>query len=124
MDKCRIVVVLPVLMCLTAVADTFVHWVPEPRLVPSVSSKTEGAWATCRWCAGKIRYQRTYKWDAYAREWIETTKEVPDTCRKCKSKDKEIERLNREEMNLDRKLAVRETKARIAEKRQRLRNGN
>jgi len=96
--------------------------VREPRLVPTVSSKTEKAWANCRWCGGKISYERTYRWDAYERQWNETTKNVPDTCRKCRSRDREIERLQREEANLDRKLELKETKKRVAEKREQLRN--
>jgi len=96
--------------------------VREPRQVSSVSSKTEKGWTSCKWCASKISYDRTYKWDPYDKEWIETTKTVPDTCRKCKSKDKELEKLRREEANLDRNLELKKTKKRVAEKREQLRN--
>lgn len=103
-------------------ADGVVRVVREPWRVSTVSSKTEHGWTTCRWCAKKISYDRTYKWDPYDREWIETTREVPDSCRKCKSRDKEMERLRREEDNIDRKLELKETRKRVAEKREKLRN--
>jgi len=117
-----------VLMVMSAVPffvfgqSSVIRVVHEPRQVSSVSSKTEHGWATCRWCAKKVSYDRTYKWDPYAKEWIETTKKIPDTCQKCKSKDKELEKLRREEANLDRKIELKETKKRVAEKRQQLRN--
>jgi len=128
MKKNRLIIILPMIIGVILVADlvwadSVLHWVEEPRLVPSVSSKTEGAWSSCRWCGGKVRYSRTYRWDPYGREWIETTKDVPTTCRKCKSKDKSVERVCREEAVLDRKLALKGEKARVAEKRQQLRDG-
>jgi len=92
-----------------------------PYVVSSVSSKSEHAWVSCRYCGKKVGYERTYRWDVYDKVWCETTKEVPDVCRACKSKDKTRERLDREESKLDREIACLETKARVDEKRERLR---
>lgn len=99
-----------------------VRMVYEPRQVSSCSSKSEHAWATCEWCGGRISYERTSTWDPYDRVWIETTANVPSLCRKCQSKQKGAEKLAREEANLDRKIAEKEAKERIAAKRQLLRN--
>lgn len=105
-----------------AMATPVVRVVREPRQVTTCSSKSEHAWTHCEWCGGKIGYQRTYKWDVYEREWVETTQNVPPLCRTCKSKHKTREKLAREEASLDRKLEEKETRARIAAKRQALRN--
>lgn len=96
--------------------------VHEPRLVPTVSSKTEKAWAHCVICDSKISYERTFRRDPYEHTWVETTKSVPEYCRTCASKQKRLEKLRREEANLDRKIAERELKARTAAKRQYLRD--
>jgi len=90
--------------------------------VSSVSSKTEKAWTTCNWCAGKVSYERKYKWDPYDNEWVETTTDVPTLCRKCKSKKADQDKLRREEANLDRKLEQKEATKRVSEKRARVRN--
>jgi len=73
--------------CCMALADgSVVHVVEEPRLVPSVSSKTETGWTNCCWCGCRIKYIRTFKWDPYERKWIETTEYVPELCKKCQHK--------------------------------------
>ncbi|MGN0853958.1 MAG: hypothetical protein ACI4R9_00390 [Kiritimatiellia bacterium] len=101
---------------------TRVHVVHEPRLVPTVSSKTEKAWAHCRMCDGRISYERTFRRDPYANSWNETTKSVPEYCRSCAPKQKRLEKLRREEENLDRKIEEREREARLAAKRRYLRD--
>ena len=98
--------------------------VHEPRLVTTCSSKSEKDWAPCTWCGSKTSYERTYKWDVYNREWIETTKSVPELCRKCQSKQKSRDRLAREEASLDRKLEEKAARVRVAQKRQLLRDFN
>jgi len=92
-----------------------------PYVVSTVSSKSENAWAECRYCGGKVRYERTYRWDVYNKEWVETTKSVPDTCRSCKSKDAAQRKLDREEAKLDRDIEYLETKQRIEAKEAKLR---
>ena len=105
----------------TAGAHQFLHVVREPRLVPMVSSKTEKAWTRCTLCDSRVSYERTYRRDPYQSAWVETTKAVPAYCRSCAEKQKRVEKLRREEANLDRKIAERELKARVAAKRQYLR---
>jgi len=92
-----------------------------PYVVSTVSSKSEKAWAQCKYCGKKVGYERTYKWDVYNKEWVETTKEVPEVCRSCKSKDKAQEKLDREEAKLDREIECLETKQRIDAKEAKLR---
>lgn len=116
------VFVLTLLVGLCASAQGRVHVVREPRLVPMVSSKTEKAWTRCRICDSRVSYERTYRRDPYASAWVETTKSVPAYCRTCASKQKQVEKLRREEVNLDRKIEERELKARVAAKRQYLRD--
>ena len=103
-------------------AQPFVHVVREPRLVPTVSSKTEKDWARCTLCDSRISYERTYRRDPYRSEWVETTKSVPAYCRSCAAKQKRVEKLRREEERLDRKIAERELKSRVVAKRQYLRD--
>jgi len=98
--------------------------VHEPQQVPTCSSKTETSISACQWCGSRMICERTYKWDVYEREWIETTKPSAELCRKCKAEQKEREKLARKEAELDRKLDTKATKDRIAEKRQLLRDWN
>lgn len=97
------------------------HVIHEPRLVPMVSSKTEKAWTRCQLCDSLVSYERTYRRDPYQSAWIETTQSVPTYCRSCAAKQPHIEKLLREEAKLDRKIEERNLKARIAAKRQYLR---
>jgi len=122
-NKIPIIAVFAVLTAYNATAwpEPVVRVVHEPWQVSSCSSKSEHAWAHCTWCNCKISYERTYRWNVYNREWIESTTKVPELCRKCQVKQKEREKLAREEANLDRKIEERETKARIAKKRELLR---
>jgi len=92
-----------------------------PYVVSTNSSKTEKDWTKCRYCGSKISYERKYKWDVYNSKWIETTAEVPEACRLCKSKDRAQEKLDREEAKLDREIERLETKQRIESKERRLR---
>lgn len=87
-----------------------------PYVVSSVSSKTEIGHAPCKYCGTWIRYDRTYKWDVYNHVWNETTRNVPDTCRKCATGDRSQEKLNRRERELDRKIEYLEAKKRIESK--------
>jgi len=87
-----------------------------PHVVSTVSSKSEKAWAKCRYCGKKVGYERTFRWDVYNKEWIETTKEVPESCRSCSSKDAAQEKLDREEAKLDRDIKYVKTKQRISQK--------
>jgi len=92
-----------------------------PYVVSTVSSKSESAWATCKYCGSKISYERTYKWDVYDHKWVETTEAVPEVCRKCKPKETQQAKLDREEARLDREIKILETKQRIDEKERQLR---
>ena len=94
----------------------------EPRTVYLVSSKTEGAWATCQMCQGRIRYDRTWKRDHSDGSWIETTKCHPTHCRKCEAKIHELDKYRAEEARLNLKLAQKDLKARIRAKREALYN--
>ena len=111
-------------ICASAWPAPLIHVVHEPRQISTCSSKSENAWTPCAWCGSRTGYERTYSWNAYSREWVETTKCTPKLCRKCRHKQKEHEKLAREEAALDRKIAEKETRARIAQKRQLLRNWN
>lgn len=100
-----------------------------PYDVPNVSSKTERATVLCKYCGSKVKYDRKYRWDAVKHEWIETTdaSTVPTSCRKCRREEKDSEKLEREENELDRRIEVEKTKSRISSKKnklQRLRNAN
>lgn len=92
--------------------------VHEPRLVPMVSSKSEWAWAKCGWCGANIHYTRTYRWDVYGKKWDETTKDVPELCRKCEKERAGQKKLEKEEARLDRKIEKLDTQRRIKEKQQ------
>ena len=114
--QCAIVTIAMV-TTVSAAPSPVLRVVHEPWRVSTCSTKSEHAWTRCKWCDCKIGYERVCKWDVYEREWVETTAEIPALCRKCKAKEKYQEKLAREEAKLDRKLAERETKARIAAKR-------
>jgi len=91
-----------------------------PYVVSTVSSKSEKAWTECKYCGSKVGYERTYKWDVYNHKWIETTGEAPETCRSCKSKDKDQAKLDRKEAELDRDIEYLKTKQRIDAKEKKL----
>lgn len=93
------------------------HIVLEPRQIYPVSSKTEGAWATCQMCLGKIRYERTWKRNHDDGSWIETTREHPTHCRKCKGKIKELEKYRAENARLSLKLEKKALKESIRAKK-------
>ena len=101
-----------------AAQDRTVHVVFEPRRVYQVSSKTEGAWSTCRYCQSKVRYERTWRRDMTSGAWIETTARIPDVCRSCERKERELDRYAAEEARLDLKLAKKDAKARLRAKRE------
>ena len=100
----------------------YLHVTFEPRKVYQVSSKTENARATCQMCQGTILYERTWKRNHDDGSWIETTKEHPTYCRKCKSKIRELDKYRAEEARLDLKLAKKDLKDRIRAKKELLRN--
>jgi len=109
---CIAVLVLGVLSAVAETTDLTIRY--APYVVPSVSSKSEKAWAECKYCGKKVSYERTYKWDVYNHKWVETTEEVPEACRSCKSKDKA-------QAKLDRDIEYYETKQRINDKESKLR---
>lgn len=94
-----------------------------PYVISSVSTKSEKAWAPCKFCGSKTSYERTYKWDVYNHVWCETTSasSVPDVCRKCRVRVRDQEKLDRRERELDSKIEYQETKSRIRQKQERLR---
>ena len=98
------------------------HVTFEPRKVYQLSSKTENARATCQMCQGTIFYERTWKRNHDDGSWIETTKEHPTHCRKCKGKIRELDKYRAEEARLDLKLAKKSLKDRIRAKKELLRN--
>ena len=102
-------------------ADTL-HITFEPRRIYQLSSKTENARATCQMCQGTILYERTWKRNHDDGSWIETTKERPTHCRKCKGKIRELDKYKAEEARLDLKLAKKALKDRIRAKKEQLRN--
>ena len=104
-----------------ASADTL-HVTFEPRRIYQLSSKTENARATCQMCQGTILYERTWKRNHDDGSWIETTKEHPTHCRKCKDKVRELDKYRAEEARLDLKLAKKDLKDRIRAKKELLRN--
>lgn len=110
-------------VCASAVAETTADITVRhaPYVVSTVSSKTEKDRTKCRYCGSAISFDRTYKWDVYNRKWVETTGDVPDTCRLCKSRDKDRQKLDRKEARLDREIEYYETKQRVDEKEKRLR---
>ena len=100
-----------------------------PYDVPSVSTRSDRASAPCRYCNSSIRYDRKYKWDVANHEWVETTDPatIPEVCRNCRRKEKDQEKLNKEERRLDRDIKYQQTKGRIDKKRstlKRLRKAN
>lgn len=100
-----------------------------PYDVPNVSSKTERATVLCQYCGSKVKYDRKYRWDTVKHEWYETTKaeNVPSACSKCRRKEKDKEKLDQKENELDRKIEIEKKKSRISSKErklQRLRNAN
>ena len=100
-----------------------------PYDVPNVSSKSEIAHKPCDFCGSSVSYERKYRWDAVRHEWIETTKSenVPSSCRKCKKKMQEQEKLDQRERDLDRRIEQEKKKSRISAKEkklERLRNAN
>lgn len=94
-----------------------------PYVVPSVSTRSERGSAPCKYCNSSIRYDRKYKWDVDAHEWVETTDpaSIPEVCRTCRQKEKDQEKLNKEERRLDRDIEYQQTKGRIDKKRSTLR---
>ena len=100
----------------------YLHVTFEPRKIYQVSSKTENARATCQMCQGTILYERTWKRNHDDGSWIETTKERPTHCRKCKGKIRELDKYRAEEARLDLKLAKKDLKERIRAKKELLRN--
>ena len=102
-------------------ADTL-HITFEPRRIYQLSSKTENARTTCQMCQGTILYERTWKRNHDDGSWIETTKERPKHCRKCKGKIRELDKYKAEEARLDLKLAKKALKDRIRAKKEQLRN--
>ena len=102
-------------------ADTL-HVAFEPRQIYQLSAKIENARATCQMCQGTILYERTWKRNHDDGSWIETTKEHPTHCRKCKGKIRELDKYRAEEARLDLKLAKKDLKERIRAKKELLRN--
>ena len=126
MNTCPTSFKLPALVLLALVvgpagADTL-HITFEPRRIYQLSSKTENARTTCRMCQGTILYERTWRRDHDDGSWIETTKEHPTHCRKCKGKIRELDKYKAEEARLDLKLAKKALKDRIRAKKELLRN--
>ena len=126
MNTCPTCFKLPALALLALVvgpagADTL-HITFEPRRIYQLSSKTENARATCQMCQGTILYERTWKRNHDDGSWIETTKEHPTHCRKCKGKIRELDKYKAEEARLDLKLAKKALKDRIRAKKELLRN--
>ena len=101
---------------------TTLHVTFEPRRIYQLSSKTENARATCQMCQGTILYERTWKRNHDDGSWIETTKEHPTHCHKCKGKIRELDKYRAEEARLDLKLAKKNLKDRIRAKKELLRN--
>ena len=98
------------------------HITFEPRRIYQLSSKTENARTTCRMCQGTILYERTWRRNHDDGSWIETTKEHPTHCRKCKGKIRELDKYRAEEARLDLKLAKKSLRDRIRAKKELLRN--
>ena len=117
------------LLALTSLALTIgptdaetLHVTFEPRRIYQLSSKTENARATCQMCKGTILYERIWKRNHDDGSWIETTKEHPKHCRKCKGKIRELDKYKAEEARLNLKLAKKALKERIRAKKELLRN--
>ena len=118
----RLLTLAALLFCGGAVHANHLHVTFEPRRIYQVSSKTENARATCQMCQGTILYERTWKRNHDDGSWIETTKEHPTHCRKCKDKVRELDKYRAEEARLDLKLAKKSLKDRIRAKKELLRN--
>ena len=100
-----------------------------PYVVPSVSTRSDRGSTPCKYCNATMRYDRKYKWDVDKHEWVETTDPatVPEVCKKCLQKEKDKEKLDKEERRLDRDIEYQQTKGRIDRKRstlKRLRKAN
>ena len=126
MNTCPTSFKLPALVLLALVVGPAgagtLHITFEPRRIYQLSSKTENARTTCRMCQGTILYERTWRRDHDDGSWIETTKEHPTHCRKCKGKIRELDKYKAEEARLDLKLAKKSLKDRIRAKKELLRN--
>ena len=118
----RLLALAALLSCGGAVHANHLHVTFEPRRIYQLSSKTENARATCQMCQGTILYERTWKRNHNDGSWIETTKEHPTHCRKCKGKIRELDKYRAEEARLDLKLAKKSLKDRIRTKKELLRN--
>ena len=100
-----------------------------PYVVPTVSTRSERGSTPCKYCNSTIRYDRKFKWDVDRHEWVETTDPatIPEVCKTCRQKEKDQEKLNKEERRLDRDIEYQQTKGRIEKKRttlKRLRKAN
>ena len=94
-----------------------------PYDVPSVSTRSDRGSVPCKYCDATIRYDRKSKWDVANHEWVEVTDpaKVPQVCKKCRQKEKDQERLDKEERRLDRDIEYQQTRGRIDQKRTTLR---
>ena len=118
----RLITLSALVFCGSSVHANHMHVTFEPRRIYQLSSKTENARATCQMCQGTIFYERTWKRNHDDGSWIETTKEHPTHCRKCKGRIRELDKYRAEEARLDLKLAKKELKSRIDAKKELLRN--
>lgn len=93
-----------------------------PYVISSVSTKSEHAWAKCKYCGSKISYERTYRWNVYQHVWEETTKfdSIPTVCRKCQSLPREQAKLDQKERKLDAKIDIQRSRLRIKSKEREL----
>ena len=128
-NKAILIAALLFALVATAAEDVNVTIRHAPYDVPNVSSKSEIAHKPCQYCGSQVSYERKYRWNTVLHEWIETTKpeDVPSACRKCKQKEKDKEKLDRRENELDRRIEYEKTKSRISSKEkklERLRNAN
>ena len=128
-NKAILIAALLFALVATAAEDVNVTIRRAPYDVPNVSSKSEIAHKPCQYCGSQVSYERKYRWNTVLHEWIETTKpeDVPSACRKCKQKEKDKEKLDRRENELDRRIEYEKTKSRISSKEkklERLRNAN
>ena len=121
-QKLLLVVAASFAIVATAAEDVNVTIRHAPYDVPNVSSKSEIAHKPCDFCGSSISYNRKYRWDPVRHEWIEETKpgDVPSACRKCKQKEKDKEKLDQRENDLDRRIEYEKTKSRISSKERKL----
>lgn len=118
----RIFTLSSLVFCGISTQAKHLHVTFEPRRIYQLSSKTKNARATCQMCQGTIFYARTWRRNHDDGSWIETTKEHPTHCRKCKGKIRELDKYRAEEARLDLKLAKKSLKERIRAKKELLRN--